>query len=116
MCNLFFTLVSAAAQAFSSCSEPRILSLRRAWASLAEEHRAQGARAPVVVAQRLSFSAAFGNLPGPGIEPAPLLRWQADSLPRRHREAPHMTLPFSFVTNVIYFSKELFKREGFTPV
>ena len=113
---LFFTLVSAAARAFSSCSELRILPRGRARASLVEEHRVQGARASGVATQRLSGSAAFGNLLGPGIEPAPLLRWQPDSLPPRHREAPNMTLRFSFVTNRIYFSKELFKREGFTPV
>ena len=88
---------------FSSCGEQELLSCGarashcsgfsccRAWALGCVGFRRLPPRlqstGSVIVAHRLSYSAARGILLGQGSNPC-LLRWQADSLPLSHQECP----------------------------
>ena len=61
-----------------------------AWASVVVAHGLQSTGS-VVVAPRLSCSAACGILPDQGSNPCPL-HWQADSQPLRHQGSPVILL------------------------
>ena len=89
------------AQAFSSCGERGLLLV-----VVRASHcggfsccgaRALGAQASVVVAHRLSCSAACGIFPDQGLNPCPL-HWQADFQPLCHQESPKIFLFISRIT------------------
>ena len=83
-------------------SRARVLGRLVAVASLVAEHRLKGVKASVVVAHRLSCSAACGIFPNQGSNPCPL-HWQMDSLPLGHQGSPKLPiLKWSLTLTTIY--------------